>query len=588
MRDDTAVWSFSNGDAGPTLADAAGLTTGPVRNGVDTHAFYVASPTGGPAAGGVPAGEISVLLPFADDPGDNYAAQWLFDGVRFADGTTVAGLDGARATAVSPDGNFLYVLGSDSIAVFHRYAASGQLDSFVQVIDAATVPSYAAALAGASGLTISADGAWVEVLGATNGELARFSRDTTSGTLTPFQSLRNGNTNVNDNALASVTISPDGHWAYALAPHEGGLEVFGVSNGVVNAVPAEVLFDSETLTQAATNTPWPIAVTQTVGLYGASALAAIGDDVYVADPAEGTLSVFQRDPITGLLNFVQSISDGAGGAAGLAGVTSVAVSPDGKSVFAGGSENALAFFRRDPATGRLTYEARYTDASFGGIAGLSGIEGIAVGPDSRTVYVAGSTDAAVAAFAVGPYDLTYVNSVAQSAATPGLDGASAIAVSPDGLTVYVAGSADNALVVLSRNPATGALSYLQGLVNGAGGIIGLGAASAVAVSPVYADTDAHGNPASDQYVFVRRLRRRRDGGLLPRHHPRQPRLRQADLPAAAEQRRGGECRARLAELAGDPGAARSTSAAPRARASSAAAWRPTPSPRASRRRRTTA
>ena len=43
----------------------------------------------------------------------------------------------------------------------------------------------------------------------------------------------------------------------------------------------------------------------------------------------------------------------------------------------------------------------------------------------------------------------------------GLDGASSVSTSPDGGNVYVASSTDKALAVFSRNPTTGALGYVE-------------------------------------------------------------------------------------------------------------------------------
>ncbi|MFO7721889.1 MAG: hypothetical protein R6V49_01575, partial [Bacteroidales bacterium] len=74
----------------------------------------------------------------------------------------------------------------------------------------------------------------------------------------------------------------------------------------------------------------------------------------------------------------------------------------------------------------------------------------------------------------------------------GLDGAGAVAVSPDldgpggepgGEHLYVTGAVDHAVVAFHRDPTTGALTFLEAVVDGAGEAVTLGGASALALSP---------------------------------------------------------------------------------------------------------
>jgi 6-phosphogluconolactonase (cycloisomerase 2 family) len=64
----------------------------------------------------------------------------------------------------------------------------------------------------------------------------------------------------------------------------------------------------------------------------------------------------------------------------------------------------------------------------------------------------------------------------------GLAGATAVLVSPDGAHVYVAGRDDDALVTLRRDAATGALSFVEALLNDVDVTEGLDGAAALAIT----------------------------------------------------------------------------------------------------------
>ena len=65
--------------------------------------------------------------------------------------------------------------------------------------------------------------------------------------------------------------------------------------------------------------------------------------------ADHSVAVFSRDPDdNGKLSFIHRLKDGVGGVDGLNGAWYVTISTDGKNVYvAGTSENAVAVFSRD-------------------------------------------------------------------------------------------------------------------------------------------------------------------------------------------------------------------------------------------------
>ena len=160
---------------------------------------------------------------------------------------------------------------------------------------------------------------------------------------------------------------------------------------------------------------------------------------------------------------------------GLDSARGVAVSPDGKSVYAvANGDQAIVTF--DRATDGALSNPRCIE-DIGGVAGcgpgntaqgLGGAFAVAVSPDGRNVYVVSSSDDAIVTFdraADGALsdpscieDVPNPPAVAECGSTAqGLNSARAVAVSPDGTSVYALGNADDAIVRFDRGP-NGALS----------------------------------------------------------------------------------------------------------------------------------
>jgi 6-phosphogluconolactonase (cycloisomerase 2 family) len=218
------------------------------------------------------------------------------------------------------------------------------------------------------------------------------------------------------------------------------------------------------------------------------AVSPDGKNVYVAGSGSSAVATFTRDPGTGALTFLEQDVDGVSGVDGIQGAFGLAVSPDGKNVYvAGRFENALATFTRDPGTGALIYVSKLVDGA-GGVDGLSAPWGVTVSPDSKNVYVAGSGENAIATFSRDTTSgaLTFL-AVAKDGVSgvDGLAGITNVAVSPlPGTNLYGAScGADNAVSTFTRDPSTGAISYLEVHRDGVAGVDGLNCTRDVAVSP---------------------------------------------------------------------------------------------------------
>jgi DNA-binding beta-propeller fold protein YncE len=253
-------------------------------------------------------------------------------------------------------------------------------------------------------------------------------------------------------------------------------------------------------------------------LAGAFGVAVSGDgrNVYVAAINSSAVLTFARDSRTGALSQLagtggctsESGNDGCATGEGLTDAASIAVSPDGHSVYVA-SLQGVAVFARNPQTGALTQlsgkSGCITENGADGCTpgqGLSVAASVAVSPDGHNVYVAsGVPGDAVAIFArdSGTGALRQLSGAegcwSQLAgdgcrAAHALIGASSVTVAPDGKTVYVAAAYSNAIASFERDPATGALTQGPGIgCTSEGGFEGcatgrgITAANTVAVSP---------------------------------------------------------------------------------------------------------
>lgn len=157
-----------------------------------------------------------------------------------------------------------------------------------------------------------------------------------------------------------------------------------------------------------------------------------------------------------------------GGPAPFLGSEAIAISPDAKNVYVASSRSdAIAVFKRNKNTGKLTQArgvagciaAQGADGCATGI-GLEGPNSVAVSPDGRNVYATSVNSNAIDVFARNPSTgaLTQVGSsgciveTSLAGCTTGtqLGGADAVSVSPDGRYVYSAAFASNTISVFKR------------------------------------------------------------------------------------------------------------------------------------------
>ncbi len=244
-----------------------------------------------------------------------------------------------------------------------------------------------------------------------------------------------------------------------------------------------------------------------------------GKNVYVAASKSDAVAIFRRNPKTGALFQSRGTAGciaakGAGGCAkaiGLDGPNSVAISPNGRSVYVTSRDaNSIATFARNPKNGALR---QLPPKSAGCISvlplpgcssgrALLGADVVVISPDAANVYVGAFFGNAVATFARNTKSgvLTQPADSSGCIAEAGKEGCAVgtalgavegLAVSRNGGDVYAASALSNALAVLGRDPETGALTQLaegggclsDPVLAGCGAGREIGGANAVATSP---------------------------------------------------------------------------------------------------------
>ena len=307
------------------------------------------------------------------------------------------------------------------------------------------------------------------------------------------------NTIQNQQAPDQVVVSPDGTRVYVAASDSDALVVYSRDRVTGDLTFIESLANMGMDTFGNTIT----------GLDGASKVivSADGRNVYVASELDQTIAFFVRQDGGNQLSFISStILDVDGNPVNIASPSDMALIPNG-SVLVVSSEtgNRINFFDVG-STGDLVFQGSLQDggqdSGMTTIDGLAGASSIAMSPDGRHIYVTGSNDNAIAIFSA-PSEQSDMSGFALPLffkklangdldtslnVVSGLAGASSVEVSPDGLHVYVTGETDNSLTVFSRAQDTGDLTFVESLTHNGLDSFGntvenLLAPAAVSVSP---------------------------------------------------------------------------------------------------------
>ena len=440
-----------------------------------------------------------VFEPKLDDPlAADFGRLRLLDVLSPAD-PGLESLDQPQGLTVSADGASLYLAAASSgaIYVFDRDPVTGAL-SLVQVLDAGTLPE----LSGASQVVMGPEDDHVYVAASAASSLVAFDR-AGDGTLALLQT-RQAPAVAGLSGVTDLSLSPNGEHLYAAGRDANAVVVFARDNDPVSSQYGRL----GTPIQQVDDEP---------GMLGPRAIlvSADGGSVYLAAFESSSVLVFGRDRVTGEIERVGRRIDSSE-QAGLTGVTSLAFSGSGESLFTGAVlDSAVARFDRagfsrcsvDSGTGEVALDV---DVAAGGeividlaVDVFADAEGVACPPplDSDRQCVVNTVDLdwtePAGARAVTASDASFVQAAARLsidktdglAEFRGLSGARAVAGTEVlGSHLYVAAPGEPGLGVYALAPSSGPtgdapLTFEQLVLNGVGPVSDLNGISDILVSP---------------------------------------------------------------------------------------------------------
>jgi DNA-binding beta-propeller fold protein YncE len=333
---------------------------------------------------------------------------------------TAQGLYAVQQVAVSSDGKSAYAVGyaDNALVRFKRNTTTGALQDKGCIADPdhnfAGCTQTAQGLDGAHGVAVSADGKSVYVAGVSDNAIVRFKRNTTNGALQAkgcvadpeHNSAGCGQTADGLDTPETIVVSGDGKSVYSIDAVDNAVVNFDRNKTTGHLTPKGCVAEKGSNPDGCGQTAKGLNTT------AALALSRDGESLYVAGLLDNSIVRFNRNTKTGAIHSKGCIADKGNNPAGcakttkgLAFVISLAVSADGRSVYATGEEdNAVVRFKRDRDNGALASKGciaaagNNPDGCPETAKGLETPLAVAVPDDGKSVYVSAAFDDALARF----------------------------------------------------------------------------------------------------------------------------------------------------------------------------------------------
>jgi 6-phosphogluconolactonase (cycloisomerase 2 family) len=398
------------------------------------------------------------------------------------------GLANAAYLALSPDGRNLYATArdSDAIAIFARNARTGAIKQLpgaagcIRDAKAGADPACPVAAPGldrASGVTVSSDGRFVYVAAAYGNAVTTFSRNASTGALTPAGCIADLGTPTQGcvagkglRGASFVKLAPDARTLYVASVDSNAIAGFTRNTSTGALTELGCLSDSGSGHDRNCN--------NAVGLDQASSIAITRDgrSLYVTGRSDSAVVAFKRDPSNGIVNGVGCVSGDAGyrrdarcdPGRGIQYAQYVTTSPDDRFVYVSATDShTIGIFSRNRSTSELTqlpgkggclHDIGYATRSPCRLAtGIALPLALTITRNGKFAYLAGFGYGEVTAYArnVRSGQLNQIGKCISDSdpRCPGgkaLARAGFLALSPDERFVYVNAPSANAIAVFAR------------------------------------------------------------------------------------------------------------------------------------------
>jgi len=318
-------------------------------------------------------------------------------------GFEAALLDKIRDLKISADGETLYVSasGDHAINVFNRNVNNGQL-SLVQVVENGSPIDMG--LSEVYATAISPDGDYLYAAGSLSDSVVVFAIDAVDGSLTYIEH----ETNLVDDAGDSgppvtfmdrpidLQVAPDGSAVYVAADYSSSLAVFER-----DSADGRLVFKES----------FKSGINGVRNMGGAAALWATSDNqfVYIAGRADNTVARFSVNASV-QLSYVGASTQADADFIGLDAPTAIMANDDDSRIYAlGFDDSSMVSFTRDGVAGALEF-ADIEQDNVKGVNLLAGPIGMDLSPDNQWILVAAAIDNAISVFRTHLNDLIFDDS----------------------------------------------------------------------------------------------------------------------------------------------------------------------------------
>ena len=304
----------------------------------------------------------------------------------------VADLINPSDVQFSPDGKHVYVSTLAEGGSLLRFAFNNGTLTHLETINSSTVGFESGLFGLIRDITLSADGRFMYAAASGDQALMSIQRDNTSGQLSLTQTIENMSPDdIGLEGVYGLTISPDGLHLYAVGSQSDSLLVFDINSTDGSLTYLET--EKQGVDDPSDSGPPVSFMDRPLDVV----VSPDGMQVFVASDFSSSLSVFNRDAVTGLLSFQESFKNSVSGISGMGGATALSISNDNLQVYVlGRADDSIARFARTSA-GVISFKGVVSQDNDDFI-GLDSPTALLGSHDDSRLYVLGFDDSTLVTF----------------------------------------------------------------------------------------------------------------------------------------------------------------------------------------------